>query len=138
MSVYADTSFFVSLYLTDQHTTAAENLLISRPAVWMTPLHIAEWTHAVELHVFRKAISQSEANRLIQQFNQHRVRGVWREAAFPEQAWEICAQLAQRHAGGIGVRTLDTLHVACALDLRADQFWTFDQRQSRLAEAVGL
>ncbi len=138
MSVYADTSFFVSLYLTDQHTGAAENLLISRPTVWMTPLHIAEWTHAVELHVFRKAISQGEAARLIKQFNEHRARSVWREVAFPDQAWDICAQLAQRYAGRLGVRTLDTLHVALALDLKADQFWTFDQRQLRLADAVGL
>jgi len=28
--------------------------------------------------------------------------------------------------------------VATALELRADRFWTFDQRQARLAEAEGL
>jgi predicted nucleic acid-binding protein len=36
------------------------------------------------------------------------------------------------------VRTLDSLHVACALELKAERFWTFDERQARLAEAVGL
>jgi predicted nucleic acid-binding protein len=36
------------------------------------------------------------------------------------------------------VRTLDSLHVACALELKAERFWTFDDRQARLAEAVGL
>jgi predicted nucleic acid-binding protein len=36
------------------------------------------------------------------------------------------------------VRTLDSLHVACALELKAERFWTFDDRQVRLAEAVGL
>jgi hypothetical protein len=28
--------------------------------------------------------------------------------------------------------------VACALELRAERFWTFDERQAKLAEAVGL
>jgi predicted nucleic acid-binding protein len=138
LSIYADTSFFVSLYLTDQHTKEAERLAAPRPILWMTPLHLAEWTHAIELHVFRKAISGAEADRLLQQFHQHLTRGLWKEAAVPDQAWEVCAQLAQKHAARLGVRTLDTLHVASALELKAGQFWTFDQRQGRLAQAAGL
>ncbi|MGA2250711.1 hypothetical protein [Terracidiphilus sp.] len=38
----------------------------------------------------------------------------------------------------LGVRTLDSLHVACALELGARSFWTFDERQERLAIAAGL
>ena len=138
MSIYADTSFFVSLYVTDRHTTEAERRAASRPVVWMTPLHAAEWTHAIELHVFRKAMTHSQASRLLEQFREHRLRGVWREAAVPEQAFEVCAQLAERYAGRLGVRTLDTLHVASALELKAERFWTFDERQRELAEAAGL
>ena len=33
-----------------------------------------------------------------------------------------------------GLRTLDILHVASALLLQAERFWTFDQRQSELAK----
>jgi len=33
---------------------------------------------------------------------------------------------------------LDSLHVACALELKADRFWTFDERQAKLAKAEGL
>jgi predicted nucleic acid-binding protein len=138
LSIYADTSFFVSLYLTDRHSLAAEHLLASRPVLWMTSLHIAEWTHAVEQHVFRKALTRKAANSLGQRFHEHRTLGLWREAGLPDRAFEICAQLAQQHAARLGVRTLDTLHVASALELKALQFWTFDQRQSELAKAVGL
>ena len=138
MNIYADTCFFVSLYLSDRHTAEAERLLAVRPALWMTPLHVAEWTHAVEQHVFRKAISRSEADRLRQRFDEHRARGLWREAAVPDRAFEVCSQLAQRHAARLGVRTLDTLHVASALELKAEHFWTFDERQAKLAAAVGL
>jgi predicted nucleic acid-binding protein len=138
LNIYADTCFFVSLYLTDRHTAEAERRLTLRPALWMTPLHVAEWTHAIEQHVFRKAISRSEADRLRQRFDEHRARGLWREASLPDRAFEVCSQLAQRHAARLGVRTLDALHVASALELKAQRFWTFDQRQEKLAQAVGL
>jgi predicted nucleic acid-binding protein len=137
-TIYADTSFFVSLYLTDRHTAEVERLLRSRPSLWMTPLHVAEWAHAIEQHVFRKAISRSEADRLLQPFQQHRAQNLWREAPLPDQAFEVCAELAHRHAARLGVRTLDTLHVASALELKAEQFWTFDDRQAKLALAAGL
>ena len=137
-NVYADTSFFVSLYLPDRHSSEAERRLRARPSLWMTPLHVAEWTHAVEQHVFRKAISRREADSLLERFDEHRGRGLWKEAALPDRAFEVCSQLAQRHAAKLGVRTLDTLHVACALELKAEHFWTFDERQAKLAVAAGL
>ncbi len=138
MSVYADTSFFVSLYLTDRHTTEAERRLASRPTLWMTALHVAEWTHAVEQHVFRKIISRSEADLFLQRFNDHRARGLWREEALPERAFEVCTQLGQRFGAQLGIRTLDSLQVAAALELKAERFWTFDHRQEKLAKAAGL
>jgi predicted nucleic acid-binding protein len=33
---------------------------------------------------------------------------------------------------------MDSLHVACALEVKAERFWTFDARQLKLAKAVGL
>ena len=138
LTIYADTSFFVSLYLTDRHTAQVERLLRSRPSLWMTPLHVAEWVHAIEQHLFRKAISRSEADRLLQRFQEHRAQNLWREAPLPDRAFEVCAELAHRHAARLGVRTLDTLHVASALELKAEQFWTFDDRQAKLALAAGL
>jgi predicted nucleic acid-binding protein len=136
--IYADTSFFVSLYLPDRHTSEVERRLSFRPSLWMTPLHVAECTHAVEQHVFRKTITRGQADRALQQFHEHRAQNLWREASLPDQAFELSAQLAHRHAARLGVRTLDTLHVASALELKAERFWTFDERQEKLAKAAGL
>lgn len=36
------------------------------------------------------------------------------------------------------MRTLDSLHAASALELGAERFWTFDERQEGLAQAAGL
>jgi predicted nucleic acid-binding protein len=138
MTIYADTSFFVSIYLPDRHTSEVERRLSSRPSLWMTPLHVAECTHAIEHHVFRKVITRSEADRALQRFHEFRAQHLWREAALPDQVFTVCAQLAHRHAARLGVRTLDTLHVASALELKAERFWTFDERQAKLAVAAGL
>jgi predicted nucleic acid-binding protein len=138
VTIYADTSFFVSLYLPDRRTSDVERRISSRPSLWMTSLHVAECTHAIELHVFRKAITRSEADRALQRFQEHRSQKLWRESPLPERAFEVCAQLAQRHAARLGVRTLDTLHVASALELKVERFWSFDERQVRLALAAGL
>jgi predicted nucleic acid-binding protein len=137
-SIYTDTSFLVSLYLTDRHSPEAERRVGSQPTLWLTPLHVAEWTHAVEQHVFRRLLSRSEADRLHKRFQQHRASGLWTELALPDPALDLCAELGRRHAARLGVRTLDALHVACALVLKAHRFWTFDERQKRLARAEGL
>ena len=51
---------------------------------------------------------------------------------FPSRAWETAIELARKHGPErLGVRTLDSLHVACALELKAERFWTFDERQAR-------
>ena len=138
MSTYSDTSFFVSLYIPDAHSPEAERRMATSPAVWLTPFHVAEWTHAVEQQVFRRAASRTEADQAQARFQQHRESGLWIEVTLPESAFDGCAQLARRYAAKLGLWTLDTLHVALALGLKAERFWTFDERQKKLARAVGL
>jgi hypothetical protein len=60
------------------------------------------------------------------------------KSRFPEQVFDLCAGLACRYGPKLGVRTLDSLQVACALELKAEQFWTFNERQAKLAKAEGL
>lgn len=63
---------------------------------------------------------------------------VCRVLIYLETTWETGVDLARRFGPTLGVCTLESLHVACALELKARSFWTFDQRQAKLAEAVGL
>ena len=48
------------------------------------------------------------------------------------------AELSRNHTPRLGTRSLDVLHVACALELKFRYFLTFDSRQQQLAAAVGL
>ncbi len=138
LAIYADTSFFVSLYLPDRHSGEAERHMAVKPRIWFTPLHRAEWMDAVSQHVFRKEISALESRRAQAELERDIGNGVWLKAGLPESVWTQCAELARRHGPRLGVRTLDSLHVAAAVELGARTFWTFDERQAKLAGAAGL
>lgn len=138
MIAYCDTSLYVSPYVQDRHSATADKLLRSVDQVFVTPLHLAEWTHAIEQHVFRGVMQPSEAERLTREFEADRIADFWLKVAIPENAFERCRELAHRHGHSFGMRTLDSLHVACALELKADRFFTFDERQAKLAKAQGL
>jgi predicted nucleic acid-binding protein len=109
-----------------------------RPAVWLTSLGRAEVANAIYRYVFRGAITRADARVAWENFEQDRTKGIWSEVELPGSLWDGCIDLARRYGPTLGVRTLDSLHVACALELRADKFWTFDERQAKLAEAAGL
>ncbi|MGA2674386.1 MAG: type II toxin-antitoxin system VapC family toxin [Terracidiphilus sp.] len=138
MTVYSDSSFLVSSYVDDAHSVEADRRMGSRPDVWLTPFHRAEFAHALYQQVFRSRFSEGEAQRAWNHFEQDCANGIWTPIDLPERTWDTSVDLARRYGPTLGVRTVDSLHIACALELKAQRFWTFDERQARLAEAVGL
>lgn len=138
MTIYADSSFIVSNYIHDVHSPEALRRMGLRERIWSTPLNRTEVAHAFHQYVFRGKISGFEARRAWGEFEEDCAKGVWAQILLPERIWDLGIDLARQHGPTLGVRTLDSLHVACALELKAQKFWTFDERQARLAAAVGL
>jgi predicted nucleic acid-binding protein len=138
LTICADSSFFVSKYVSDTHSGEADRRMAAFPLVWITPLNRAEVANAIHRYVFRGAISAADASAAWKHFEQDRTNRIWTEIDLPFHLWDTSIDLARRYGPTLGVRTLDSLHVACALELKAQRFWTFDDRQVRLAEAVGL
>jgi predicted nucleic acid-binding protein len=136
--VYPDTSFLIANYLSDTHSTEVDERMVARPNLFVTPFGRAELASAIYRQVFLRRASESEAKRAWENFEFDRHSGPMQTIAFPETAWIVIVDIVRRHVPKLGVRTLDSLHVACALELRAEKFWTFDERQQKLAEAVGL
>ena len=138
MIVYPDTSFLFSCYLSDQHSLQADQLLTAQPLVMVTPFHRAELANAIFQQAFRGKISEADAQFTYASFEQDCHTGVWAITHPPDRMFVTCTDLAKRHVARLGVRTLDSLHVAAALELKADRFWSFDDRQLELAQAAGL
>jgi predicted nucleic acid-binding protein len=138
LTVYSDSSFITALYTLDAHLPEATRRMGLRPSAWLTQLNRSEVAHAMSQYVFRSKISSLDALKMWKGFQRDCAAGVWISVGLPESIWETSIHIAQQFGPTLGVRTLDSLHVACALELKAERFWTFDQRQEKLAEAVGL
>ena len=54
------------------------------------------------------------------------------------EIWERALVLSRQHSARLGTRTLDLLHVAAALVLGPDVFYTFDKRQRKLGKTQRL
>ncbi len=136
--VCVDSSFLASLYAQETHSSEAHRRVAQKLKAWITPLNRAELAHAFQFQVFRSRIAASQARLAWSQFEQDCVQQVWILVDLPDSTWETCIDIAKKYGPTLGIRTLDSLHVACALELKAEKFWTFDERQAKLAEAVGL
>ena len=126
----------MSAYLPDAHSPEALRRMARQPRIWLTPFHESELTNAIAQQVFRARMSAVDADRTLQNIWMN--RDAWVRVDFPMAAFERAIKLARTHVPQLGTRTLDVLHVACALELKAEGFWTFDERQAKLAKAAGL
>jgi predicted nucleic acid-binding protein len=136
---YADTSFLVSLYSLDTNSMrAASDVNRLNPTLLLTPLGELEIINALELQIFRKETTRIQANAAKAVVAENIASGFFVLQPMPENVYIRAEQIARRHGSRLGVRTLDILHVTCALLLRAEMFLSFDLRQLKLARTNGL
>jgi predicted nucleic acid-binding protein len=138
--LYTDTSLIVKLYIKEKHSFEVSNWLKeNNEAIPLTRFHELEFTNAIFLKQFRKEITDNQIRLILDKFNEHRARGVYYH---PQINWtetlHIAIDLARGQTANTGSRSLDILHVASALAVKANRFLTLDERQSELASAVGL
>ena len=151
MKPYADTNFFTRYYL----DTAQSRLVIGlvqqaerqgAPALPISWLHRMEVCNALQLLIFQghtlgqKRVTPEQAAAALAVFRDDlEQRVVVRTVALAtvdlERQFE---DLSLRHTAKHGFRSYDLLHVASALLLGCDTFWSFDPKATRLAGLEGL
>lgn len=151
MIPYADTNFFTRVYLELPDSAEADRLFESARRGSATPLPIT-WLHRVELinafqlHVFtarspgQSFITAEQAAMAQANFQDDLARTVFlRHQMISAAEWERQFEdLSRRHTARHGFRTYDLLHVAAALLLECDTFWSFDPKAAKLARLEGL
>jgi len=152
MKPYADTNFITRLYLslpsTGEAVSAMKRLKSKGDEVLpITFHHRLETINAFQLLVFAGAQSPHQARVTLKQASLALAtfRGDLAASAFlqetslplgeVEQQFE---ELALRHTAKHGFRTYDLIHVASALVLECDCFWSFDAKTVKLAGLEGL
>ena len=139
MIAFADSSFLFSLYAQDANSAAAiARVRYAVPPLLSTDLGELEITNGVALRLFRKELRPFEAKGVLDLFRKDIASGVVRIIPLPSSAYQQAAQIAARHTPALGTRTLDVLQVVSALVSKADTFFTFDQKQAKLASTLGL
>lgn len=140
MKAYADTGFVVSLYKAETTSVAAAATMGRLQApVWLSQLGELELHNAFQLAVFRGGIDTASALRKKQLFAEDLAKGVFFIQPVPAAAlYSKAIELAERHSATLGTRSLDLMHVAAALILKADLFLSFDERQRKAAEKEGM
>jgi predicted nucleic acid-binding protein len=139
LNSYSDSGFLVSLYNPDTNSPRAARILATlSPPVLLTPLSQLEIDNALAQRLFRKEDTATQIRAAQSRIAEHIRVGLLAPVPMPEKAFTLARQIAERRTPLLGNRTLDILHVACAVLLNADIFLSFDDRQLRLAVAEGL
>lgn len=137
MRAYFDSSFVVSLYTPDANSTPAARAMQASSSIHLiSTFGRLEVANALELRVFRKEISAAQASSSLSDFEKDLHQGFFQLIALPEHVFERAHQLSRRTTARLGTRTADLLHVAAAIELKADCLYSFDRQQRKLAQAV--
>jgi predicted nucleic acid-binding protein len=137
--IYLDTSLLASLYCLDANSTAAAGALqLAAPPLLITALCELEAVNAFGLRVFRKEITSRQAEASLRNFEKDLRSRVFQLRALPEAAFARARRLSCQTTPQLGTRTADLLHVAAALELGANLFFSFDLQQRKAALAAGL
>ena len=138
--LYVDTSVIVKLYVKEKHSLDASNWLKeNNEAIPLTVFHELEFNNAINLKEFRGEIARDKTRLIMARFAEHESKGIYYR---PQISWadtfKYAVDLSRKHSRKTGSRALDILHVASALSIKADRFFTFDERQSKLVSLAGI
>lgn len=150
MKPYADSNFFTRLYLSLPESNLAEAWLEKArreesplPTTWLLRLEVL---NAFEQQVFvsrlqgQPKITFEQAGAAQANFREDMARSRFTRNArlLDHDLSEKFEALSLRHTARHGFRTYDILHVASALLLGCDTFWSFDMKACKLAALEGL
>lgn len=137
--IYLDTSALLKLYIRETASEYVQGQVTSQDdplPIW--ELQQAELINALRLKVFWGDLDNQQADRLIVLFDERMKRGQY---CFPEidrDRLMTTFRTLSSETPRTGCRTMDILHVACAVQLAPERFISFDERQKALASSAGL
>ncbi|MGQ0508906.1 MAG: PIN domain-containing protein [Myxococcaceae bacterium] len=137
---YVDPSALRRLYVHDLRSRAFARWRSGIKGTLPTTLHgKAELVNSIMLAVFRGDLEPVNGDLALSDLDDDYAQGrlvvvdlLWR------RAFDQALRLSRDHTPTLGTRTLDVLHVASAVTIGCRRFVTYDERQAKLARAIGL
>jgi predicted nucleic acid-binding protein len=140
MSATADSSLIVALYLAEVDSARADAACAALPPpILLTDWHRVEIANAFQRAVKNGRITSTQAAQLWQDFTDDVTAGRFQIVAIDHAAvLTRTLTLTQKHTASTGRRSLDLIHIATALEIKAADFLSFDHRQRLAASDEGL
>jgi predicted nucleic acid-binding protein len=136
--IYLDTGCLLKLYYPEPDSARVAHLVAGKSIVLLA-IHELELSNALQLKLFRKEAKPSQVRATAAQVEADVRAGVLhRPAIVWEDVLVSATALSKAHTRSTGCRSLDVLHCAAAQGVAAAPFITTDERQRRLARAMGL
>ncbi len=142
--IYADPSFLFFFYAWDQNSEIAARTYSAdaRRPLFLTPWQRFETRNAVRRAVHRlkraKLAIPFQLGNVFRDMQQDLDAGRLRHAEVDwRESLRLAEDLSEDHTEAIGAAAGDLWHVAAAMMLNADTFWTFDAEQTDTAVATG-
>ena len=135
-----DTSFLLSAFLKDSnHARARQLLLAADEPVMLSQLNLLEFQTSIYRMIGSRFLTESGGLAVIDEFCVKVKDSEFVEARPSDSAvWERALQFSVRYSLRFQLCSLDVWQVAFAVEMGVVEFWSFDDRQRKLAEAVGL
>lgn len=143
--IYADPSFLFSFYAWDQNSRTAAR---TYSADARRPLLLTSWQRFETRNAVRRAVQRLKRAKLPAPFQPGNVFRVMQQdldsgrLRYAELDWRESLRLAEdlsaNYTETTGAAAGDLWHVAAAMLLKADTFWTFDAEQRDTATATGF
>lgn len=138
MELFVDTSSLVKFYYPERGSEGVEALLLAATRVFVSRLSIVEMASALAKKRRDRTIGM-DVETLIWNAFQDDLRSEKMESVpLDEELVARAATLVRAFGTNEGLRTLDALQLAAALNRRRALFLTADQRLRRIAALAGL
>ena len=140
MSLYYDSGVLVKLYVREELSDAVARFLVARrEAVLINDLHEIEMRNALRLKRLRKEIDDEQLAASMEMLSSDlATRRLIRTGVDWQSVFAEAERLSATAATRTGVRTIDLLHVAAALNREATGLVFLDHRQRAAARLAGL
>ena len=139
--IYCDTSFLLALYVQVDpfHTSALREAALVAESVPLTLLLELELQNGVRRTFANKIISPQEHDAIFRQVADDESNAILvRQHLDSISHFSKARELSKKFTPQFHTRSLDILHVAAALLIKASAFGSFDVRQRQLAVAAGV
>ena len=134
--IYLDTSTLVAYYTTEEHSLAAQAILLDAELPVISDLVIAEFNVAIHRKRARGYLSPEAVGAVFALFDEH-VRETFLQVPLAPAQIAATRDLAEKLSAATPLRTLDALHLAIAIEV-GGALATFDQRLAEAARAMRI